>query len=137
MRSKRPESEALKLTGKRVPDWIGMPESARPTRNLSASLRAPRTVALALQLMVRSSDRKGTRGDLMTHIQMGRRLSRAVLAWAAVIAAVGALAVPAQAAAAPSRLWAWGMGPLGIGTTGTRTHAVPVHGLPAFPIKQV
>ncbi len=72
----------------------------------------------------------------MTRIQMGRGLWRATLAGAAVIAAVGALAVPAQAAAS-SRLWGWGSGPLGIGTTGTRIHAVPVHGLPAFPIKQV
>ncbi len=67
----------------------------------------------------------------MTQLPLGRRLARAALAGATVIAAVGALAAPAQAVDR-SRLWTWGEGDLG-----DRAQAQPVHGLPAAPVSQV
>jgi alpha-tubulin suppressor-like RCC1 family protein len=79
----------------------------------------------------------GERGrGLMVPIQMGGRLARAALAGVATIAAVSLFAAPAQAAAR-SHLWVWGSGNLGIGTTGTRVQAQPVHGLAPFAVRQV
>jgi len=67
----------------------------------------------------------------MTQLQLGRRLARAALAGATVIAVAGALAAPALAADR-SRLWTWGEGDLG-----DRAQAQPVHVLPAAPVRQV
>jgi len=75
----------------------------------------------------------------------GGRLRHAGIVALAVCVTGMFLATSAQAAPSPqvapaipqSHLWAWATGPLGIGTTGVRVEAQPIHGLGTGPVKQV